>query len=288
LSLDYKFDTDHESDYSPNYQIVAATPLVVSYFSNSPLYGSAPFTPVTEGRLGTVQNEVLPADLLRTQGHNLTLNYDVSTEFRIKSITAYRSMTARGSSDESDSGPLQGLVLGAATPQTVYLYDAPLDNQRQRQLSEELQFSGLVGNFNYVAGLYYFDEHVGEDESLQFTIPVAIPVAPSIIGFPVTQVLNYTGQSRSYAGYGQTSYTPGILDNKLELTVGLRYTMDKKWIDQDDSTAVRDLSRNFDNTSPSFTAKYEWTADLMTYFRFAQAYKAGGFSARSPGTGYGP
>jgi iron complex outermembrane recepter protein len=289
VSLDYKFDHDDESAYSPNYQIVAATPLVVSYFGNSPRYGGAPFTPVTADRLGTVQNAILPADRLRTLGHELTLNYDGSDAFKVKSITAYRSMTERGSSDQSDSGPLLGLVRGATTPQRVSLYYAPLDQENQHQFSEEVQVSGVLARFNYVAGLYYFDEHVGETSPTQLTVPVPIPVGPiPILGFPVTQSLNYSGESRSYAGYSQVSYTPDILDNKLELTPGMRYTKDRKWIGQNDSTAVRSLNRSFNNLSPSFTAKYQWEKDLMTYFRFAQAYKAGGFSARSPGDGYGP
>jgi hypothetical protein len=74
-----------------------------------------------------VQNAILPADRLRTLGHELTLNYDGSDAFKVKSITAYRSMTERGSSDQSDSGPLLGLVRGATTPQRVSLYYAPLD-----------------------------------------------------------------------------------------------------------------------------------------------------------------
>jgi iron complex outermembrane receptor protein len=287
LRLDYRFDFDDESDYSPNYQIVGATPKVVSYFSKSPLYGGAPFTPVTPDRLGTVQNEVLPPERLRTLGHNVTLNDYVSDAFRIKSITAYRSLWERGSTTLGDSGQLKGLVFFSATPQNVYLYDTPLSNSHQHQLSEELQFSGKVDRFNYVAGLYYFDEHVGEQSTTLLTIPVQL--GPTFIkGFPTTLKLNYTGESRSYAGYGQASYTPPILDDKLELTVGIRYTKDRKSIEQNDSTAVRYLRRSFSNTSPAFTAKYEWNRDLMTYFRFAQGYKAGGYSARSQGTGYDP
>jgi iron complex outermembrane receptor protein len=178
---------------------------------------------------------------------------------------------------------LLGPVLGAATPQPVYLYFTPLDQQNQHQFSEELQVSGVLAQFNYVAGLYYFDEHVGETSPTYLTVPLG----PKI-GFPVKQSLNYTGESRSYAGYSQVSYTPDILGSKLELTPGLRYTKDRKSIGQNDSTAVRSLNRSFSNLSPSFTAKYQWEKDLMSYFRFAEAYKAGGYSARSPGAGYGP
>jgi iron complex outermembrane receptor protein len=43
-------------------------------------------------------------------------------------------------------------------------------------------------------------------------------------------------------------------------------------------TAHHDAS--FSDPSGDFTAKYQWTPDVMSYVRFANAYKSGGFSGR--------
>jgi len=286
LSVDYKFDLNDETDRPPNWQIVTATPATISYFGKSPLFGGAPFT-INPSRQATVENEpgLLPARL-QVLGHNLTLDYFVNDALKIKSITAYRSVHERASVELGGTGQLRGLVYDPATgsvaPGNVEVYTAPLDIQNAYQISEELQASGVIDRFNYVAGFYYFDEHAGELDPQIFTF-----VLPPI-GINLTPAINYSDGSRSYAGYGQASYTPAILDDKLELTAGIRYTVDQKSMSQFDTSFVRNLSHSFYDLSESFTAKYQWAKDLMAYFRFSKAYKAGGFNPRSAAGAYGP
>ena len=44
------------------------------------------------------------------------------------------------------------------------------DLSHQRQISEELQISGQIGRHKYVGGLYFFDEHVGEEYTADLTV----------------------------------------------------------------------------------------------------------------------
>jgi iron complex outermembrane recepter protein len=129
-----------------------------------------------------------------------------------------------------------------------------------------------------------------------------VPLPNFPISLLVPQPLSYSGESRSYAGYSNVSYTPPVLDDKLELTFGLRETQDRKVLHQNffdaagnpiaGAAGFRDVARDFGNFSESASTKYQWDEDLMTYFRWSKAYKAGGFNPRSTGslsaTGFGP
>ena len=287
LTVDYKFDYDTQRDRPLLSQTVAASASTLAYFGKSPQLGGSPFV-VSLDPLDTTTTTDYGPSTLEVLGHNLTLRYDLSDTLKLKSITAYRSMKEVFSTVTGGNGPLEGLIVnpltGAVSIQPVTLYDAVHDNQNQYQWSQELQLSGTVDRLNYVVGLYYFDENVGESDPQHFTL--ALP--PGFVGLNLTAATNYSGESQSLAAYSQASYTPPILDDKLELTAGLRFTKDEKWMEQFDTSEVRNLHKNFYDLSESFSAKYQMDRDLMAYFRFAKAYKAGGFSPRDAGPGYGP
>ncbi len=88
-----------------------------------------------------------------------------------------------------------------------------------------------------------------------------------------------TQSTTSMAAFGQTSYRPPILDDKLEVTAGLRYTYDRKSAVEAGSSI--DGTDRFYNLSYNVTLNYQWTPDLMSYVRLATGYKSGGFNLRS-------
>lgn len=181
----------------------------------------------------------------RTAGAALTLNYEVHPALTLKSISSYRSWRA---SAPNNQGPdARGLVFDLSSPDfytiqpvnPFFAYQA----LRQKQESQELQLLGRAGEWTYVAGLYFFEERMREHSPNYFTIvipnsalgPLA-PVfdAPGIpyIGINYGQDLRYSGKSASYAVVGPVSHHPAALGDRPELTAGLRYTYDKKSIDQ--------------------------------------------------------
>jgi len=227
-------------------------------------------------------------------GHSITLDYSVSDALNFKSITAYRSMMSNGDGSLSGQGRLYGFVLNPLTfapagvqPVTPYSLDCTGTSQdscyniTQYQYSEELQASGSIDRFKYIGGLYLFEEHVGEVDPQSYTFLVG-PAAGLNLG--VTN--HFVGRSTSYAAYSQVSYTPPILDDKLEITGGFRYSRDEKayYI----LTPSTYESHSYNGPSGDFTVKYQWTQDIMAYFRFANSYKAGGFNARTPAPAYQP
>lgn len=357
LSFDYRVDYTHERDQPEADSLTTASPVDTAFFGASPLFGGAPLV-ISPGRLSTdsVYN-ANPANLDEIYGHALTLDYDYSDALRLKSITAYRSMADDSHSDQTGQGLLLGPTvnfgnisyatgLGVATGnpvstqqvapfQTLCPGDTPnfpsntCDHQRQYQISEEFQASGVWNELKYVAGLYFFDEKVHEQDPEFLTVP--LPAAylgfapyyfsPGLVGqimsdprviaaggnvgiqaYPVT---NYYSESKSFAAYQQTSYRPDFLDDKAEFTFGLRYTFDQKTIQQRDFNANNpgcytdnianpnacgtfNGAQNWHNLSWLLSADYRLTDDVMGYWRIANAYKAGGFSARTPGDEYQP
>src|SRR5262249_17060874 len=158
----------------------------------------------------------------------------------------------------------------------------------QSQFSQEFQVSGQVARHKYVGGLYYFNEHVGEYDKYFLTI-IDIPGFPSGIGLNNPGGSDYTGHHQSYAVYASDSWTPPILDDKLEFTGGVRFTIDRRRIAYLNTVPGVTLGtanhyRRDSAASGDATVKYQWTPDLMTYLRFANAYGSGGFSGRDDPT----
>ncbi|HLG88879.1 MAG TPA: TonB-dependent receptor [Alphaproteobacteria bacterium] len=303
LKVDYSFEWDHIAGQNEGFTLAAMTPANIAYYSQSPLYGGDPL--VLTGKRRDPLPLYLPPFLAPEQhdfimGHTLVGEYDLNDEVTFKSITGYRRWFA---SSRTLYGPhFRGPVIfpdprfnpttvNGVTVEDTPPFEAPQDTG-QYQWSQELQVLGTIDRFKYVAGLFYFYEHVHEDNPNEFTIVLGPlgPVGPSFATV-FTPELIYRENSSSYAGYGQVSYTPPILDDKVELTAGVRYTIDHRSIDVfynqgnpflppaaeiQNRTGLHD----FYNFNYLGEASYKFTTDIMGYIRFSSGYRAGGFNAR--------
>jgi iron complex outermembrane receptor protein len=156
------------------------------------------------------------------------------------------------------------------------------DLVRDRQLSQEVQLIGdaFDNRVSYVGGLYYFDEDASHFN--YGTIPSYALIKERLVKM----------NSKSYAAFGQLTWTPPVLDDRLGLTFGARYTEDERSASRVFITngtvmengaadgAVND--QDFSRFNPSFTASYTWTDDLSTYVKVSTGYKAGGSSEAAP------
>lgn len=147
---------------------------------------------------------------LEMYGVGLTLQYEVADWLTVKSITAYRE-TNPFSIRDADNTPLRIL-------ETV-------NKDNIKQVTQELQFLGETpnGRLKYQFGAYYFRE-----TDFQF-YPVFLP---SQISATTGEELRVGGlnnnadiKNQSLALFTQESFA---MTDKLNLTVGLRYTRDKK------------------------------------------------------------
>jgi iron complex outermembrane receptor protein len=145
-------------------------------------------------------------------------------------------------------------------------------------------------SLDYVAGLYYFEEEASDDASTPSTnrwnatgtdYTINDP-RPTIRGFRTIDRAS-RARSRSYAAYGQATWTPLSLD-AFHLTLGGRFTHDEK---SGTLTIVNNAPTNFtfeqrhDRFNPLVTIAYDAARDVHLYAKYATGYRAGGASSRS-------
>lgn len=201
----------------------------------------------------------------------------------ITSISAYRHANNGHFDADSDGVPFP-----------VYLFS--VRNTRFRQFTQELRVAGDTDSFNWVAGLYYLRSKNFRREEIEIT---GLPGSPVFQGDPNTDPSdpNYndpnnppavdqyeqTIRTRSYAAFGQVTYT---VSDKLHLTAGARYTKEtKKGLDScltlvlscSEIYVDAPLSASFSAFTPKGTIAYNFAPDIMVYATVSRGFKSGGF-----------
>src|SRR5690606_26070743 len=112
-------------------------------------------------------------------------------------------------------------------PEWVSPHVTPANPGTQDQFTQELQFLGEIGDFNYLLGLYYYDETVNETINTILNVSGA-PTVPASLSLRRTTLTNFQIESQSYAAFAQLGWRPSFADGRLEIVGGLRYTQDDK------------------------------------------------------------
>ena len=179
-----------------------------------------------------------------------------------------------------------------ASPFTLFHTDRPA---RWRQTTNELRLTkGGQGPLSFVVGAYWWDS--------QYTINLK-----NYIGFAgvplLTSSQDVTQTNKSYAAYGEADYD---ITDRLTLTLGARYTYDKKTSIVNDGPIflygtleeanpiqviqptlaggqiVMDepVSEDWSKFTPRVSLRYDFTDDLMGYVLWSRGYRGGGFNGR--------
>ncbi len=98
----------------------------------------------------------------------------------------------------------------SAMPVQSVEFVTPNDLVNQDQQSQEFQATGVIGDFSYVGGLYYFHESIAESLHTIFGAVVSPDAA-----FLADGTNTYAVDSTSYAGYANLGYKPAFLDEKI-------------------------------------------------------------------------
>jgi len=260
-------------------QIVAASPNVLAFFANSVALGGTSVPVSTKGLFKyTDYADAIPQRIVQ-KGVQLTLEYALDEDLTLKAIGAQRSYRR---DDTVNYGPsdLRGLVSvgGVPTQRTWdgwYGFLARWQNQKQKTL--EVQLQGAYDSLNFVLGGFYFDEDAHDFSTTRFPFITSATTASDSISFR-----DYTVAVKSKAAFLQVDWRPPILNNRLELTGGVRYTDDQRDFDQT-AAVVRRLVLKDDNVSYLLGVNFEINDDIMAYVRYSTGYRAGGFNARSTG-----
>lgn len=286
---DYAFDFNHRESIAPAFQATVIRPDVLAYLNNSPsLGGAAPV--VSRSRLKRL---ALDGDGLLTDkvwGHTLTLEADLSDTMTLRSLTGYRKWRNVDRGDDLDG--LAGILGQTVDPgilaggpfiptgvEPISLFYST-NRRRQHQWSQEFNLLGSIGDrFEYVLGLFYFKEK-SREENPQFPTIILSPDYAVKLG----TLLSFHHTSRSQAAFGQATFD---VTDQLSITGGMRYTNDKKDLDQI-APFPRNLKRKFDRFNWAVSIDYKATDDVLAYARVATGYKAGGLNARSSNSGFKP
>lgn len=248
----------------------------LSFDHSKMTYGNVFFQKISGPKAvdGYEESSLTPKGLSPSQtqidGQSLTLNW-TQDALTLKSITGWRKMNNHLSQSYIDIFTQQG-------------------DQAQDQFSQEFQAIGDAYNhrLEYVAGLFYFKENA--DEFIK-----------SDYGGPMVDVWRVNSESKSTALYGQATWKPPILEDRLRLTLGLRQTHDQRMASKNfivsgfapaSNGVVVTGHRSFNKFTPTYTADYAFTDEINGYAKVANGYRAGGFSTRSPyvsfGNGFNP
>lgn len=189
---------------------------------------------------------------------NLQVTHDFGP-VTLKSITAYRTV------EDELRGDLDGWFAVPIDFDQVTEFDT---------VSQEFQLNGGIGDrLQYVAGLYYFREALNANSLNVF----------------LGNLRTFSDQTlTSFAGYFDGSYR---LTDRLELSLGVRYTRDEKDITQSaqlPSGAFRfqDVSgsRSWSEVSPRVALDYKVAPNVLVYASWAEGFKSGAVIGGRPAT----
>jgi iron complex outermembrane receptor protein len=223
-----------------------------------------------------------PGQIIKGQTYSTTLllDYHLSDNWNLRSITGYRNI--RNFS----------LLDNFSVP---YPYNTSTDSIGQTQVSQELVIDGdLFENFRVLGGLFYFNETGYEQNLLSSVVQTGLPSPPFPPG-PFNDPLLLRGQdinNSSKAVFFNGSYK--IIPD-VTISGGVRYSAERKALDVDSYFTVSGIPlamgpAKFSGNVPVYDAKLTWQAthDLLFYFSYGTGYRAGGIGFRAANAQFQP
>jgi len=135
-----------------------------------------------------------------------------------------------------------------------------------KQTSTELQLSGEYGDWDFVSGVYFFEETGANDQN------------PTVFLGGLGDFL--LGQElESFAVYGNVGFS---VSDDLRLSAGVRQTQDDKTATININSGLIDTSatRDWSETSWELAVSYDLNESLTTYGTIQNGYQSGQFPAR--------
>ncbi|MGC4028822.1 MAG: TonB-dependent receptor [Steroidobacteraceae bacterium] len=271
----YAYDNSYDATTPYHAQLLQAGP----YASALQLAGVS-----TERRSSSILGGAQRDNVGRTSGHLLVLDWQLSDDIKLKSISSYRDLK-QGQFDQGFIDAISSFSPNAAFGRYS------LAQVYQHQYSEELQLIGRTSQLQYVLGSFYYKESVGDDAQTPVTnlwnaTGTGYTVNPRYEPLDLSQVTVDRAShawTESVGVFGQATWTPAALD-RLHLTVGGRYTKDDKkgqltiLNGAPSSLAFDDSWGRFD---PMVNLAYNIGDSAMAYAKWSTGFKSGGANSRS-------
>lgn len=288
-------------NYNPDGYPVATLAQIAANGGNLPAGTISPlpaFVVVTGERMDVADIGVpQQVSLGKTKGFSANLRWDVFDGAQLRSITAWRTVDSEQWDNSGGAHRSPSFLPGQAFSRySISFMDA-------RQFSQELQLVGSTGSLDYVLGLYYFNERAEEIAgtpntntwaSTGWSQTTPTTVSNTGTGYTIRDALTWQrsaisisrasyGLSKSYAAFGQMTWTPPSIES-LHVTLGGRYTKDKKSGDLYKLNNVASsfpFSFKYDRFDPLAILAWDVSSDVNLYAKYSTGYRAGGASSRS-------
>lgn len=218
----------------------------------------------------TVYRDFQDRNDLMTFGTSLTVEHEFDNQFAFTSITGYRDDQINAPRDV-DGSDFRGYT------RNEMLISQELFTQEFRLTSPEFE------NFDYVAGLYYFNQRNSRSEVAQ-VLPTWIPAIAGFANF------DYVVDVESYAAFIHSNFH---ITDDLTLFGGLRYTDETKELEANqtsDPAAIlpafgvpfgqATIPTDIHDSDVSYTAglRYQASDAVMAYGSVSTGYKSGAFN----------
>lgn len=158
-----------------------------------------------------------------------------------------------------------------------------IQQDANKQYSQELQLSGNFGNFDWLVGGFYFRETGRSFIALPFTFGFNLPFFIQIDG---------TAKTDALAGFGELRWQA---TDRLKLTVGGRYAHEKRNAAYRyevnfgaPNVVYQDLDATFNAITPRFVVDFRATDRINLYASATRGFKSGGFNLLAVQPGFQP
>lgn len=216
------------------------------------------------------------------QGHNLTIDWEISDSLTLKNILAYRKTNQYQPADISGTsgwiaGPVGPLIPpeplgGPYSTDAAFCYVCSYTSLDSKQWSNEVQLNYSVDFMTLTAGALYYDSQDDIDgNTFQFGF------FENNVVLANTRALT-DNKAESYAAYSQVEYH---LTETIDLLGGLRYTNDDKSggiFSQALNVVTRDSTFDYSDDKVTYLIGSSYTPndDMMVYAKYSTAYVSGG------------
>jgi iron complex outermembrane receptor protein len=211
----------------------------------------------TNGNLVSQANVTNEAD-----GWSITADWAMTDTLAWKLIYSDRSSEYTSGLDD-DSIAFIGSSADPSDPTLGVLFQYP-EIGFADQTSTELQLLGEFDNWDFVAGLYFFEEEGGNDQN------------PNFFAAGLGRHLNFQ-EAESQAIYANFGFQ--VSDN-LRLSVGARHTEDEKDAFTDIGAIQESNSRDWSETSWEIAAAWDYSERMNLYGAIQNGYQSGQFPPR--------
>ena len=212
-------------------------------------------------------------------GSSVKLNWNPAPG-ELVSITAYRENQADWNMDST------GTPASPLPPLFNQINDDILD--KTQQFTQELRWvSGVGDKLDYIAGLWFLREETDRTECFDNDVQTSDCTATADGG--ATDWYRQVNETTSYAAFGQVDW---MLAQAWELTVGGRYSYDRKQIQNDaiagdfvviNQTFSNSVSENWSAFTPKLSLAFMPNDNATIYGAVSWGFKSGGFAAAPQG-----